>query len=127
MECEKINESTGLPKYFRQMRYEGYDKKRRSLRYSYKGTVYRIKMSDDPRIFNEVARNSKKFKRLYNERTAVERYNGRIDRDYGMEKHSIRGLKKMTVEITLINIIMMAMAKPHIHKGQTNYASMLKF
>lgn len=127
VECEKINESTGLPKYFRQMRYEGYDKKRRSLRYSYKGTVYRIKVSDDPRIFNEVARNSKKFKRLYNERTAVERYNGRIDRDYGMEKHSIRGLKKMTVEITLINIIMMAMAKAHIHKGQTNYASMLKF
>lgn len=76
------------------MKYEGYDKKRKSLRYSYKGTVHRIKIADDPRVFNEVARNSKKFKRLYNERTSVERYNGRIDRDYGMEKHSIRGLKK---------------------------------
>lgn len=127
VEAEKINEGTGLPKSFRPMKYEGYDKKRKSLRYSYKGTVHRIKISDDPRIFNEVARNSKKFKRLYNERTSVERYNGRIDRDYGMEKHSIRGLKKMTVEITMINIIMMAMAKAHIHKGQTNYASMLKF
>lgn len=124
---EKLNEVSGLPKYFRQMRYEGYDNKRKSLRYSYKGTVHRIKVIDDPRVFNEVARNSKKFKRLYNERTSVERYNGRIDRDYGMENHRIRGLKKMTVEITLINIIMLAMAKAHIEKGQSNYASMLKF
>ena len=127
VEGEKINEGTGLPKYFRQMKYEGYDKKRKSLRYSYRRRVYRIKVSDEPRIFNEVARNSKKFKRLYQERTSVERYNGRIDRDYGMENHSIRGLKKMTVEITWINIIMLAMAKAHMVKGQSNYASMLKF
>lgn len=126
-ESEKINEVTGLPKYFRQMKYEGYDKKRKSLRYSYKGTVHRIKITDDPRVFNEVARNAKKFKRLYNERTSVERYNGRIDRDYGMERHSVRGLKKMKVEMSLINIIMLVMAKAHIHKGQRNYGSMLKF
>lgn len=126
-ESEKTDEATGLPKYFRVMKYEGYDKKRKSLRYSYKGAVYRVKISYDPRIFNEVARNSKKFKRLYNERTAVERYNGRIDRDYGMETHNIRGLKKMKIEISLINIIMLALAKAHIAKGQRNYASMMKF
>lgn len=78
-------------------------------------------------MFNEVARNSKKFQRLYHERTAVERYNGRIDREYGMEKHSIRGLQKMKEEISIINIIMLAMAKAHIHKRQSNYSSMLKF
>ncbi len=126
-ESEKINEATGLPKYFRAMKYEGYDKKRKSLRYSYRGVVHRIKIAEEPRIFNEVARNTKKFKRLYNERTSVERYNGRIDRDYGMEKHNIRGLKKMTVEMTLINVIMLSMAKAHIGKGQKNYASMLAF
>lgn len=127
VKAEKMNEMTGLPNYFRRMKYEGYDKKRRSLRYSYQGKVSRIKIAYDPRVFNEVARNSKKFKRLYNERTAVERYNGRIDRDYAMEKHSIRGLKKMKVEIALINIIMLSMAKAHIDKGQENYASMLRF
>lgn len=126
-ESEKINEETGLPEYFKKMKYEGYDKKRKSLRYSYKGTVHRIKISEDARVFNEVARNSKKFKRLYNKRTSVERYNGRIDRDFSMEKHSIRGLSKMKVEMTLINTIMLAMAKAHQLKGQTNYASMLKF
>lgn len=126
-ESEKTNEETGLPKYFRIMRYEGYDKHRKSLRYSYKGKTYRIKVADDRRIFNEVARNSKKFKRLYNERTSVERYNGRIDRDYAMEKHSIRGLSKMELEMTMNNIIMLVMAKVHCLKGHTNYASLLKF
>lgn len=127
IESERINEVTGLPSYFKEMKYEGYDKKRKSLRYSYKEKTYRVKISCDSRVFNEVARNSKKFKRLYNERTSVERYNGRIDRDYVMEKHSVRGLKKMKVEITLINIIMLTMAKSHIEKGQNNYASMLKY
>lgn len=124
---EEIDDVTGLPKYFAPMKYEGYDKIRNSLRYSYKGKAHRIKVTEDERVFNEVARDSKKFKRLYNKRTSVERYNGRIDRDYGFENHTIRGLKKMKLMVTLVNIIMLVLAKAHIHKEQTNYASMLKF
>ena len=124
---EKINPQTGLANYFREMKYKGYDKKRKSLRYAYQGKTYRISIEDDPRIFNEVARNSRKFKRLYNERTSVERYNGRLDRDYGMEQHCIRGLNKMKVLVAIANIIMLALAKAHVGKSQTNYASMLNF
>lgn len=47
----------------------------------------------------------------------MKRYNGRINRDYEMEKHSVRGLKIMKVEMSLINIIILVMAKVHIHKG----------
>ena len=96
------------------MKYKGYDKERDALRYEHKGKIYRISCSEDRRIFTQVARNSKKYKRLYNGRTSVERLNGRLDRDYMFEDHCIRGLKKMKLFIKLSGIIMPAMAKGHI-------------
>lgn len=42
-----------------------------------------------------------KWKREYKKRTSVERENGRIDRDYGFERHTIRGQKKMTMYVTM--------------------------
>ena len=106
------------------MKYKGYDKERDALRYEHKGKIYRISCSEDRRIFTQVARNSKKYKRLYNGRTSVERLNGRLDRDYMFEDHCIRGLKKMNLFIKLSGIIMLAMAKGHIKKKQNNYASL---
>ena len=44
--------------------------------------IFRIPLKTDPRIFTKVARNSKKWKRLYKKRTSIERVNGRIDRDF---------------------------------------------
>jgi hypothetical protein len=92
------------------MKYEGYDKQKKCLRYSYKGKIYKIYISYDERIFLPIARDSKKFKKLYKGRTAVERLNGRLDRDYMFEVHTIRGLEKMTLMVSLSLIIMNGMA-----------------
>lgn len=109
------------------MTYKGYDKERDALRYEHNGKIYRIKRKEDERIFTPLARQSKKFKRLYKGRTAVERLNGRLDRDYQFEDHTIRGLGKMTMLVTFSAIIMLAMAKGHIAKKQKNYASLYRF
>ena len=58
-------------------------------------------MKTDTRIFTKVAGNSKKWRRLYKKRTSIERVNGRIDRDFQFEKHTIRGLKKMQMFLTV--------------------------
>lgn len=92
------------------MKYEGYDKQRKCLRYSHEGKVHRIYISYDERVFLPIARDSTKFKKLYKGRTAVERLNGRLDRDYKFEKHFIRGLKKMNLMVTLSMIVMNGMA-----------------
>jgi len=57
-----------------------------------------------------VARDSMKFKRLHNKRTAVERVNGRLDCDYGFE-FNIRGLNKMSLYVTTSFFMMMARKK----------------
>jgi hypothetical protein len=61
--------------------YKGYDSATDSLRYGFKpqhqdSRIFRIKREDNRRVFNKVARNSHKFKRLYKKRTAIERVNG---------------------------------------------------
>lgn len=96
------------------LKYLGYDKIKNTLRYQHKSKVYSIDINYDKRIFTEVARDSKKWQKLYNKRTALERINGRMDRDFNLENHKVRGLKKATVLIDIMMISMMAMAKGHI-------------
>lgn len=96
------------------LKYLGYDKVKNTLRYQHKSNVYSIDINYDKRIFTQIARDSKKWKRIYNKRTALERINGRFDRDFNLENHKIRGLKKATVLIDIMMIGMMAMAKGHI-------------
>jgi len=107
------------------MHYEGYDKQKKCLRYSHKGKVYKIYISYDERVFLPVARDSMKFGRLYKGRTAVERLNGRLDRDYMFEDHCIRGLKKMTLMVSLTMILMNAMALGKIKSGATDHLASL--
>ena len=106
------------------MKYEGYDSKKKCLRYSYKGKIYKIYISYDERVFLPIARDSKKFKRLYKGRTAVERVNGRLDRDYMFEEHYIRGLKKMTLMVSLAFIVMNGMAVGKLRNGKTMLRSL---
>lgn len=127
IDCNEINELTGYEEYFQPMRFDGYEHAREALRYEYEGRIYRLKINDDPRVFNIVARSSNKFRKLYNTRTSVERYHSRLDRDLGFENHTIRGIKKMRVMVTLADIVILAMALVHIDKGQTNYASIFNF
>jgi len=70
----------------------------------------RIPLSEDRRIFSPVARSSYKWKTLYNDRTAVERVNSRIDKMFGFENHTIRGLEKMTFRVTFAFIMMLSFA-----------------
>jgi hypothetical protein len=100
------------------MKYEGYDRQKNRLRYSHNGKIHRINISYDERVFLPVARDSDKFKRLYKGRTAVERLNGRLDRDYMFEDHCIRGLKKMTMFVGLSMIIMNGMAVGKLKSGK---------
>jgi len=106
--------------------YKGYDKGTDSLRYGFKPQkhdkrIFRIKCGEDRRIFTPVARNSHKWRRLYKKRTGVERINGRIDRDYKFERHTIRGLGKMTMFITVTFLVYMGMAKAKILAGETEH------
>lgn len=96
--------------------YAGYDKKTESLRYKFppqkeSKKIFRIKISEDERVFTPIARDSQKWKREYKKRTSVERENGRIDRDLGFEKHTIRGKAKMEMYITMGFLIQLSMAK----------------
>lgn len=109
--------------------YRGYDKSRDSQRYGFHPKyhdkrIFRIPLKTDPRIFTKVARNSKKWKRLYKKRTSIERVNGRIDRDFQFEKHTIRGLKKMKMFLTVTFIIQLTLAKTKIESGITNGLAM---
>ena len=109
-----------------ELTYRGYDKSTDSLRYGFKPQkhdkrIFRIKCGEDRRIFTPVARSSHKWKRLYKKRTGVERINGRIDRDYRFERHTIRGLDKMRMFLTVTFIVYMTMAKAKVMAGQTEH------
>lgn len=104
------------------LKHCGYDKSRDCHRYKfhpkYKDKrTFRISLSTDPRIFTRVARDTGKWKRLYKKRTSIERINGRIDRDYEFEKHTIRGLEKMTMFLAMTFIVQLASAKTKIESG----------
>lgn len=108
------------------MKYLGYDKVKDKLRYGYNGKIYSIELSTDERIFTPIVRNSNKWKKIYNKRTALERINGRLDRDFNLENNKVRGLKKATVIIDIMMIGMMAMAKGHIINKRPNNIKKLK-
>jgi hypothetical protein len=118
-----ISSSTGEQK---SLVWRGYEKDRKCLKYCCPATHYgveckgkehcqipkqiRIPLSEDRRIFSPVARDSYKWKKLYNSRTAVERVNSRIDKMFGFENHTIRGLDKMSFRFTFAFIIMLSFA-----------------
>lgn len=109
-----------------ELQYRGYDHSSDSLRYGFHPKyqdkrVFRLKRSSEPIIFNKVGRASQKFKRLYQKRTAVERVNGRLDRDFRFENHTIRGLKKMTLAIDMSFLVMIGFALAKCQGGQQNH------
>jgi hypothetical protein len=106
------------------MKSEGYDNQKKCLRYSHEGKTYKIYISYDERVFLPIARDSAKFKKMYKGRTAVERLNGRLDRDYMFEDHYIRGLEKMTLMIGLSLVIMNGMAIGKLKNGRNGIRSL---
>ena len=116
------------------MVFGGYEKDRQTLKYCCPAKYYglncrhikecgikkavRIKISLDDRIFKPVARGSRNWKKLYRQRSAVERINSRLDVSFGFERHYIRGIKKMRMRVTLAMIVMLSLAVGHIKSGQ---------
>ncbi|MFW5786473.1 MAG: transposase [bacterium] len=110
----------------RVMAYGGFEANRGTLKYRCPASHYgvecagaaqcplkdaiRIPLSVDRRVFTPVARSSYRWSELYRERTAVERINGRIDRSFGFELHTTRGLEKMRMRVTVACAVMLAMA-----------------
>lgn len=112
------------------LNYAGYDKKTESLRYKFPPQIedkriFRIKIDEDRRIFTPIARDSMKWKREYKKRTSVERENGRLDRDYGFEIHTIRGKGKMEMYVTMAFLVQLSMAKGKIEENQKERLSAL--
>jgi hypothetical protein len=57
----------------------------------------------------------------------VERVNSRLDVSFGFEKHTIRGLKKMSTRCTLALAVMLSMAVGRIKANQAeSMRSLLK-
>lgn len=109
-----------------QLLYKGYDSSCDSLRYGFHPSqgderIFRLKRSIEPIIFNKVARDSEKFRKLYRKRTAVERVNGRLDRDFRLEKHTIRGLKKMSLAISMSFLVMVGFALSKLKTDQREH------
>lgn len=117
----------------------GFEKDRNTLKYSCPAEHYgvecrdkehckipkqvRIPLSEDRRIFSPVARSSYKWDKLFNCRTAVERVNSRIDKMFGFENHTIRGLGKMNFRVTFAFIMMPSFA---VGKAAQNKKSELR-
>lgn len=102
--------------------YKGDDKSSDSIRFGFhlshnNPKIFRLKRRVEPIIFSQVARSSEKFKRLYKKRTSVERVNGRLDRDFGLEDHTIRGLAKFRLTIAMDFMVMLCFALSKLKQG----------
>jgi hypothetical protein len=75
------------------------------------GTVRKISIWEDPRRFPGLSRESKKWKRLYRKRTAVERVNARLKDFLLLDELTIRGLNKVTVHVSLGLLVMLGGAQ----------------
>lgn len=82
------------------------------------GRVVRVPLDTDRRIFTPIPRDTPHWNRAYAARTAVERVNGRIDQDFGFERHTIRGLAKMQARMGLALCVILALAIGFIRQGR---------
>ena len=74
------------------------------------GQVIKLNMKDDPRRYVPVPRETKKWKRLYKRRSAVERVNSRLKENLLLDELRVRGMSKVKVRIGLNLLVMLAIA-----------------
>lgn len=75
------------------------------------GRIVRIKLEDNPRLFLPVHQGSRRFEKLYAERTSIERLFSRLDHMFGMEAPlRSKGLERATIRVTLAFSAMLATA-----------------
>jgi hypothetical protein len=74
------------------------------------GYVLKLPIMEDPRRHPPVPRESKKWKRLYQLRSAVERVNSRVKELLGLRRITVRGIARVTVRTLLSLLVMLAAA-----------------
>jgi len=74
------------------------------------GYVLKLSIMPDPRRHPPVPRETRKWKRLYKLRTAVERVNSRVKELLGLGHLTLRGIAKVTVRSLLSLLVMLAAA-----------------
>lgn len=74
------------------------------------GYVLKLPIADDPRRHPPVPRESKKWRRLYRLRTAIERVNSRVKELLGLGTITLRGIGKVTTRAMLSLLVMLAAA-----------------
>jgi hypothetical protein len=75
------------------------------------GKTVRVKQTIDLRRFPPIPRATKKFERLYNGRTSVERVNGRLKIFWGVDDGNITGARRFHALIAVVMIVHAAFAK----------------
>ena len=108
----------GTLKYTCPADYYGYECAGRAACHRYGGVspgartrIVRIPIdADNLRNFPSVPKDSPKAKKAYAKRSAIERINARIGRDFCFDRHFIRGLDMMRMRVGLSMIVMLAVA-----------------
>jgi IS5 family transposase len=70
------------------------------------GRVLKIAISEDERRWPGLARQSKKWERLYRRRTAAERVNSRAKEHLQLDEQYVRGIGKITTNVTFSLLVM---------------------
>ena len=112
------------------MAYVGYEKDRQCLKYRCParqhnwhcpserrcgqgrtwGLTVRIPQELDPRRFPAVPRATKKFERLYNGRTAVERVNARLKIFWGADDGNVTGAPRFHAQVAVLMLVHVGLA-----------------
>ena len=64
------------------------------------------------------AQHTYQWKQLHKRRSALERINARVGRDFQLEHHNMRGLETIQMRVALSLSVMLAMACASIREGQ---------
>lgn len=84
------------------------------------GYVLKLPITDDVRRHPPIPRETRKWQRLYNLRSAIERVNSRVKNLLGLRHITVRGIAKVTVRSVLSLLVMLAvgvgMAQRHRFK-----------
>ena len=77
-----------------------------------------VNRKDNLRLFGQVRRDSKEWKALYRQRQAVERVFKSLKESRRLERHCVRGLKKVALHVTMSVLAFQATALIHVLAGE---------
>ena len=86
------------------------------------GAVRKIAISEDPRRYPGLWRESKKWTRLYRKRTAVERVNGRLKGFLLLDELTVRGIEKVRMHASMGLVLMLAGAWAMVEQEKVDQA-----